>query len=73
MRRSRTKRSAQRVADIWNTANPVIGTPVTVTLDTGEQRETVTRSAAEVLGGHTAVVWLEGIVGCYDLRRVRPR
>jgi hypothetical protein len=40
-------------------------------MDSGEIRETRTRSEAQVLGGHSAVVWLEGISGCYLLDRVR--
>ena len=31
-----------------------------------------TRSAAEVLSGHTAVVWLEGKSGCVTLDACRP-
>jgi hypothetical protein len=59
------------VAD-WNAKHP-IGTPVNVKLDGGETRETVTRSVAEVLSGHSAVIWLEGIRGCYLLDRVEIR
>jgi len=29
-----------------------------------------TRSHAEVLSGHTAVVWIEGVVGCVALSHV---
>lgn len=32
-----------------------------------------TRSSAELLGGHTAVVWLEGVSGCIALTHVRPK
>ena len=39
-------------------------------LDGGEIRETVTTSEAQVLSGHSAVIWLDGISGCYDLERV---
>lgn len=31
-----------------------------------------TRSLAEVLGGHTAVVWLEGFSGCVALDSLAP-
>lgn len=55
----------------WNAKHPV-GTKVTVRLDGGESRETVTRSPAEVLSGHSAVIWLDGIRGCYLLERVSP-
>lgn len=33
---------------------------------------TKTRTTAQILGGHTAVVWLEGISGCYGLSHVTP-
>lgn len=54
----------------WNLKHPV-GTEVDVTMDSGEVRRTKTRSHAEVLSGHTPVIWLEGITGCYLLSRVR--
>lgn len=59
----------QRMVNDWNAAHP-IGTSVEVRLDSGEVRVTKTRSAAEMLGGHTAVVWLDGIAGGYLLSRV---
>jgi hypothetical protein len=60
----------QKTVDAWNAKYPV-GTKVVVTLDSGERKETVTRSEAEVLSGHSAVIWIEGIRGCYLLDRVR--
>ncbi len=54
-----------------------MGTPVIVTKDFGEQFETKTRSEPWMLGassqgpGHTAVIKVEGITGCYLLERVR--
>ena len=56
---------------VWNENFP-IGTAVIFRRDSGETVETVTRSKAEVLGGHSAVVWLEGVSGCYLLDRVLP-
>ncbi len=64
----------------WNEKYPV-GTEVTVELDSGEIRATTTRSTAQMLGaepsknnpGHTAVVFLVGISGCYLLSRVRAK
>lgn len=53
----------------WNERYPP-GTPVRVRLDSGEVLETKTRSDAQMLGGHTAVVWLDGIAGAYLLERV---
>lgn len=58
----------QAVCDAWNAAHPV-GTAVILHRDSGPF-ETRTRSAAEVLSGHSAVVWLERVSGCYDLDRV---
>jgi hypothetical protein len=48
------------------------GHKVNVRLDSGEIRETKTKTRAEVLQGHSAVIWLEGITGCYLLDRVTP-
>ena len=64
----------------WNALVP-IGSPVSVEMDSGEIRATTTRSNAQMLGaepsrgcpGHTAVIFLEGITGCYNLSRVRPK
>ena len=59
----------QGKCDAFNKRNP-IGSPVTVIKDLGEQVETKVRFPAQILSGHTAVVWLEDISGCYDLNRV---
>lgn len=67
------KRSAARlqaICDAWNEANPV-GTRVVCLRDSGPVF-TETRSKTEVLSGHTPVIWLSGISGCYDLERVKP-
>lgn len=65
------KKAQQRLVDKWN-LQYAVGQAVTVRLDSGEVRTTVTRSKAELLSGHSAVVWLEGVSGCYLLSRVRP-
>jgi len=70
-KRPSVKNQQQRV-DQWNAQYPE-GTDVAVTRDCGEVIETKTRSQAELLGGHTAVIWLDGIRGCYLLERVAPR
>lgn len=59
----------QAVCDKFNAAHQV-GAAVSVKLDGGEVRETVTNSEAQVMGSHTAVIWLDGIRGCYDLELV---
>ena len=62
----------QAICDQWNSAHPV-GAEVVVLTDTKGPIFTRTRSEAQVLSGHTPVIWLEGISGCYDLERVKPR
>lgn len=59
----------QKQCDDFNARHP-IGTAVTLHTDTKGDIATKTRSAAEVLSGHSAVVWLEGVSGCYALDRV---
>jgi hypothetical protein len=60
----------------WNQAYPV-GTKVEVLLDSGERKETVTTSEAWMLGksrthpGHTPVIMLKDVRGCYLIDRVR--
>lgn len=60
----------QKAVDKWN-AKYQIGQAVLLRKDSGETVRTKTRSAAEVLSGHTAVIWLEGVTGCYMLNRVK--
>ncbi|WP_203617803.1 hypothetical protein [Streptomyces bauhiniae] len=62
----------------WNTRYPV-GTPVTAYPGvrpeddpTDERLDTRTRSEAQVLGGHTAVVWVDGHSACIALTHVDP-
>lgn len=61
----------QAECDVFN-ALVSVGADVVVKLDGGERRATKTRSEAQVLSGHSAVVWLDGISGCYLLDRVTP-
>lgn len=60
----------ERQVAVWNAANP-IGAAVIVCRDLGQEERTTTRSAAYVLSGHSAVIFLDGIAGCYALERVR--
>jgi hypothetical protein len=69
MEESEMKRLTQKDCDAWNVMHPV-GAAVKVRRDNGEVQDTKTISPAEMLGGHTAVIWLEGISGCYMLDRV---
>jgi hypothetical protein len=48
-----------------------VGQDVIVELDGGAEKATRTTSEAQVLSGHTAVVWLDGVSGCYIIERVR--
>lgn len=50
-----------------------VGDQVIVKRDDGSFEERTTRSPAQVLSGHTPVIWLEGIAGCYALDRVTPK
>lgn len=53
----------------WNRI-VAVGSPVDVVMDDGAIKETKTQSEAWMLGGHTAVIMLEGISGAYSLARV---
>lgn len=70
-RRSVSADGLLRRCDEWNHQHPV-GTAVLLTMDSGDEKRTKTRSEAWVLSGHTAVIQVEGVAGCYDLQRVRP-
>ena len=63
--------SLQSIVADWNAAHEP-GTDVIQTDDFGNESRTKTHSYAELLGGHTPVVWLAGRSGCYALDRVRP-
>src|SRR5690349_20947837 len=56
--------------DAWNETNK-IGTRVEYRKDDDSILRTATRSPAQILSGHTAVVWLTGVTGCVDLDRVK--
>ena len=65
-----SKRELELEVENWNLKYP-IGTKVTVTFDDGSWRETTTTSLARILSGHTPVIFLDGVSGCYLLSRVR--
>lgn len=70
MRKPNTKK-LQAECDKFNAAHPV-GADVFVKLDgKDEPYRTKTRSEAQILSGHSAVIWLENVSGCYLLDRVR--
>jgi hypothetical protein len=62
---------ASATVEAWNARHPV-GTRVRywTGLREGEGVESATRSRASVLGGHTAVVWVEGEAACNALTHV---
>jgi len=61
----------QAKCDSFN-AQHALGCAVDLLKDNGQVLRTVTRSKAEVLSSHTAVIWVKGVSGCYDLDRVTP-
>lgn len=66
--------SLQKQCAAWNARHPV-GTPVTRYKLIDPLREgspTKTRSEASILGGHSAVVCVEGVSGCVLLQSVVP-
>lgn len=69
MRKPNTQKM-QHECDAFNAKNP-IGSDVFVKLDgVDEPFRTRTRSEAQILSGHSAVIWLENVSGCYLLDRV---
>lgn len=74
--RPRSPEEEQKLVDEWNRRHPV-GTSVRRYKYINPNREaepvlTKTTSAAWVLGGHTAVVMVEGKAGCVALASVIP-
>ncbi len=62
----------QRECDDWNSRYP-IGTDVLLDKDfVDELVPTKTKSKAQILSGHSVVIWLENISGCYLLSHVTP-
>lgn len=75
-RTNKAKRIAQEKmqaeCDEWNAAYP-IGTEVMLDKDfVDDPFATKTRSAASIMSGHSVVIWLENISGCYLLSHVTP-
>lgn len=70
---ARSSLSPDALAYGWNQRFPV-GTAVRywTGLREGIGKLSKTRSEAQVLGGHTAVVWIENQVGCVALSHVEP-
>jgi len=67
-------KAQQKIVDAWNAKHP-IGTPVTRYKLIGplrEPQETKTRSEAWVMGGHSAMVMVEGVAGGVLVESVVP-
>lgn len=63
-RRQPTLKTLQRQVDDWN-AKVSVGATVEYRSHPGaEPQQFTTRTPAEILGGHTSVVWLDGKSGC---------
>lgn len=62
---------ASRAAEAWNAKHPS-GSAVVLIKDDGSEVATTTRSDAQVMPSGDAVIWLEGVTGCWLLARVRP-
>lgn len=61
----------QEKCDAFN-AKYSVGTKGWLNMDSGEKKATHTTSVAQVLSGHSAVIWVKGISGCYLLDRFEP-
>jgi hypothetical protein len=66
-------KALEHIVKLWNSKYPV-GTKVQVrkVLTDVAFIETVTTSEAYVLSGHSAVIMLKGISGCYALTHCSP-
>ena len=66
-----TVKEEQEMVDRWN-ATHLVGTPVLYwpLAREGDGVLSKTRSLAQMFGGHTAVVWVDGARGCIALDHV---
>ena len=66
-----TRPKQKKLVETWNAAHP-IGTPVRywTGVREGDGKTSKTRSEAQLLSGHTAVVWMEAESGCVCLSHV---
>lgn len=72
MFKRQTLKKLQAACDKFN-SKVTVGAEVFVKLDgVDEPFRTRTKSPAQLLSGHTPVVWLENVSGCYLLDRVTP-
>lgn len=65
-------KNLQAACDAFN-AKCEVGGAVDVMLDGADApMRTTTRSEAQVMSGHSAVIWMRGVSGSYLLDRVTP-
>lgn len=71
MKKRPSTRERELEVENWNLKHP-IGTPVRywTSVREGPGKTGETRSVAEMLGGHTPVVWVTGEGGCVALTHV---
>jgi hypothetical protein len=62
VREQKKRAKLQQAVDEFNARFPV-GTALILQKDAGPI-ETIVRAAAQVLGGHSAVAWFDGVSGC---------
>ncbi|WP_346536985.1 hypothetical protein [Micromonospora sp. DPT] len=72
-RRERDMERECRRVELFNAIHPV-GTTVRYWkgVREGDGKTSTTRTEAQLLSGHTAVVWLEGVSGCIALTHIEP-
>lgn len=70
---SRSTMSGKALVRKWNKSFP-IGTKVRywTGVREGIGNISTTRTEAQFLGGHTPIVWIEGVSGCVALSHVEP-
>jgi hypothetical protein len=69
-----TTAQLQKIVDRFN-ARFAVGSKFILRTDTRGDVETTVRAPAEVLQGHSAIGWFEGVRGAYSIEgdRVRPK
>jgi hypothetical protein len=71
----KAKKNQQQLVDQWNAKYP-IGTPITryrLVNPLESPEDTKTRSEAWLMGGHTAMVMVEGVAGGVMVESVIPK
>ena len=66
------KKYVQKQVDWWNKKVPIGTTVWYRSFPDNEPKEFTTRTEAQALGGHTAVVWLRGKSGAVALSNCSP-